>query len=108
MISSIKWPGQEKLMGTEAVVPAAGRRLRPRARSAVVRLAEVACPPEARSCDLADGLVPEFEAFLGAAPAGVRRLIRFGLAAFDQGARLRPSSRGRRFARLPPERAEAD
>ncbi len=94
-------------MGTQTVVPAAGRRLRPKARSAVIRLAEVACPPEARSLDLADGLVAEFEALLGAAPAGARWLIRYGLAAFDQGARLRPSSRGRRFARLPAERAEA-
>ena len=94
-------------MVTDAGVPAGRRRLSPRTRRAVVRLAEVACPPEARSPDLAGGLVTEFEALLGAAPAEVRWLIRCGLAAFDQGARLRPSSRGRRFARLPADQAEA-
>jgi hypothetical protein len=81
-------------------LPASQRRI-------LARLAEVVCPPEPRAADLSDGLLAEFEALLGVLPAAVRRPIRVGLVAFDQGARLYPRARGRRFSRLGDAAAEA-
>jgi hypothetical protein len=66
----------------------------------VARLAEVACPPEVRASDLGDRLLAEFEALLRVLPPGVRWLVRSGLVAFDQGARLYPRAHGRRFVHL--------
>lgn len=80
------------------------RRLRAPVRRIVGRLAEVACPPGAR--ELRDGLLSEFEALLAVLPSGTRALIQVGLVGFDQGARLYPLSRGRRFTRLSDARAE--
>ena len=82
-------------------------RLRPNVRRVVVRLAEVACPPQVPAGDVMGGLLGEFELLVGALPAGVRRLVSGGLVAFDLGARLYPRSRGRRFVRLPDAVAEA-
>lgn len=86
---------------------ARGWRLRSPVGRIVVRFAEVACPPEVRSGGVTGGLVTEFEALLGALPAGARRLVQGGLVAFDQGARLYPWARGRRFARLADDDADA-
>jgi hypothetical protein len=73
----------------------------------VVRLAEVACPPEVRAGDVMDGLLAEFESLLGALPTGARRLVQGGLVALDQGARLYPRAHGRRFAGLGDDDADA-
>jgi hypothetical protein len=76
-------------------------------RRIVVRLAEVACPPELRADDLTENLLAEFEALLSALPSTVRRPVLAGLVAFDRGARLHPRARGRRFVRLDDAAAEA-
>jgi hypothetical protein len=70
------------------------------ARRIVVRLAETACPPEVRTGGRAARVLAEFESLLPVLPPAVRRAVRAGLAAFDQGARLYPAARGRRFASL--------
>jgi hypothetical protein len=80
------------------------RRLRAPMRRIAGRLAEVACPPGAREWQ--DALMTEFEALLAVVPSGTRTLIQVGLASFDQGARLYPPSRGRRFTRLSDARAD--
>jgi len=73
----------------------------------VVRFAEIVCPPEVRRGDLSSRLASEFEAQSRVWPSAVRRFVRVGLVVFDQGARLYPRSRGRRFLRLPDGQAEA-
>jgi hypothetical protein len=69
-------------------------------RRIVARLAEVACPPEVRTGDLRDELLAEFETLLAVLSPAVRWPVRGGLVAFDQGARLYPRARGRRFVHL--------
>ena len=91
--------------GTGEPVPT--RRLGPRLRAVVTRFAEVACPPELAVDGMAEALIAEFEALLSALPAGTRTGLAAALVAFDQGARLSPRSRGRRFTRLPAPDAEA-
>jgi hypothetical protein len=92
-------------MSQDAASP--GWRLRSPVRRIVVRLAEVACPPEVRVGDVMDGLLAEFESLLGALPTGARRLVQGGLVALDQGARLYPRAHGRRFAGLGDDDADA-
>ena len=94
-------------MSAEAVPSSPAWRLRSPARRVVVRVAEVVCPPEIRTGDLVADLLAEFELLLGALPAGLRWLIRGWLVAFDQGARVYPRARGRRFVRLPDAEADA-
>jgi hypothetical protein len=86
---------------------APARRLGSVVRRVVARFVEVACPPEVRTGDLKDRLLAEFESLLGVLPAGVRWAVRGGLAAFDQGARLYPRARGRRFVHLAEGDADA-
>jgi hypothetical protein len=78
-----------------AVKPVSAARTR-----TLIRFAEIVCPPEFRTMGLADGLAAEFAAMLGALSPALRRSVPAGLIAFDQGARLYPAARGRRFARL--------
>jgi hypothetical protein len=82
-------------------------RLRAPVRRIVRRFAEIVCPPQAWSAELADGLLSEFASLLGVLPSGVRRSIRIAFVAFDQGARLYPRARGRRFIRLGDQDADA-
>jgi len=82
-------------------------RLRAPVRRIVTRFAAVVCPPEVSSGQLTDGLLDEFELLLGAMPAGVRRSIPVVFVVFDQAARLYPRARGRRFARLGDQAADA-
>ena len=82
-------------------------RLGPGSRRIAARFAEVACPPEVRTGNLTDGLVAEFEALLAVLPAALRWSVRGGLVAFDQGARLYPRARGRRFVQLAAGDADA-
>src|SRR5579862_5466955 len=87
--------------------PAATRRLGPRLRKIVTRFAEVACPPGITADGMTAALIAEFELLLSALPSGTRNGLTGALVAFDQGARLSPRSRGRRFTRLPAADAEA-
>ena len=82
-------------------------RLRAADRRIVARFAEIACPPGVRAQHLLPGLLGEFESLLAALPAWMRRSVLAGLMAFDQGARLYPRARGRRFTRLADADAEA-
>jgi hypothetical protein len=82
-------------------------QMRAPARRVVLRLAEVACSGEVRQPQLADRILADFDALLVVLPAGTRRLLRAGLAAFNQGSRLYPPARGRKFAALSDDRAEA-
>jgi hypothetical protein len=54
-----------------------------------------------------DRVMAEFELTLGALAPGARKALTAALVALDQGARLYPRSRGRRFARLDDQGAEA-
>jgi hypothetical protein len=83
------------------------RRLSPQARRIVERLADMACPPEVRQQGLTSALLGEFEALFDTWPAGLRWLVRLGLSALNQGARLYPPARGRRFVALADGPAEA-
>jgi hypothetical protein len=69
----------------------------------VVRFVTVVCPPPAR----VDDTIREFEQFLAALAPAARRALRGLLRAIDQGARLYPPARGRRFAHLDDETADA-
>jgi hypothetical protein len=84
-----------------------GTQLRPGARRIAARFAGVACPPEVRTGNLTGKLLAEFEAMLQVLPPAVRWSVRGGLAAFDQGTRLYPRARGRRFVHLADADAEA-
>ena len=78
-----------------------------RVRHITARFAGVVCPPEVRTKDLTSRVVGEFELLLSALPRGVRRSIHSALVLFDQGARLYPPARGRRFCRLGEHDADA-
>ena len=64
------------------------------------RFAEVVCPPEVRAGRRADRVLREFGLMLGSLPPAARKALAVALVLLDQGARLYPPSRGRRFARL--------
>ena len=83
------------------------RRLGPVAQRIIVRFAEVVCPPEVRTGGQTATLLTEFESLLDVVPPGVRSSVRAGLVAFDQGARLYPAARGRRFVHLGDDAADA-
>jgi hypothetical protein len=72
-------------------------------RRVVVRFVTTVCPPPARI----DDTIREFDQFLAALPPAARRGLRGVLMAVDQGARLYPRARGRRFARLDDAAADA-
>jgi hypothetical protein len=69
-------------------------------RQAARRFAEIVCPPEVRSGRRADRVLREFGLMLGSLPPAARKALAVALAALEQGARLYPPSRGRRFTRL--------
>jgi hypothetical protein len=54
-----------------------------------------------------DRVLAEFEQMLGALAPTARKGVTAALVAIDQGARLYPRSRGRRFTRLDDQAAEA-
>jgi hypothetical protein len=90
-----------------ALLASPAARLRTPLLRIVMRLAELVCPPQGRTGDMMTGLVAEFESLLGSLPGSIRRPILVGLVAFDQGARLYPGARGRRFATVPDVTADA-
>jgi hypothetical protein len=71
------------------------------------RFAEVVCPPEVRTDHRAERVMREFGLMLGALPPVARKALAGALILLDQGARLYPPARGRRFARLDDGVAEA-
>jgi hypothetical protein len=77
------------------------------ARRIVVRFAQIVCPPQVRAGGLTDKLLAEFESLLGVVPPAIRSAARAALVAFDQGARLYPAARGRRFVHLGDDVADA-
>jgi hypothetical protein len=60
----------------------------------------VVCPPEVRLDQRTDRVLREFGLMLGSLPPAARKALAAALVLLDQGARLYPPSRGRRFARL--------
>jgi len=54
-----------------------------------------------------DRVLAEFELMLGALAPAARRALTAAIVVLDQGARLYPRSRGRRFSRLDDQAAEA-
>ncbi len=76
-------------------------------RLAARRFAEVICPPEIRAGQRADRVLREFGLMLGSLPPAARKALVAALLILDQGARLYPPSRGRRFARLDDQVAGA-
>jgi len=67
------------------------------------RFAELVCPPEVRADQRADRVLGELGLMLGSLPPAARKALAAALVLLDQGARLYPPSRGRRFARLGDE-----
>jgi hypothetical protein len=78
----------------------AARRQGAVVRRIVARFAEIVCPPGVLAGNLRVRLLAEFESMLEVWPSAVRWSVRGGLVAFDQGARLYPRARGRRFVQL--------
>jgi hypothetical protein len=78
-----------------------------RVRLITRRFAEVVCPPGLRAHHRTDRVLAEFELTLAALAPGARKAMTAAMVALDQGARLYPRSRGRRFARLDDQAAEA-
>lgn len=76
-------------------------------RRVVAQFARVVCPPEIEAAGRVEDTVRELEQMLYAMPAHLRLGLFSCFTAFDQGARLWPRARGRRFVELEPERAEA-
>jgi hypothetical protein len=83
------------------------RRLSAPVRRAARRFAEVVCPPEVRTEHRVDRVLGELGLMLGALPPPARKALAGALILLDQGARLYPPARGRRFARLDDRVAEA-
>ena len=54
-----------------------------------------------------DRVLAEFELMLGALAPGARKALTAAMVALDHGARLYPPTRGRRFARLDDQAADA-
>jgi hypothetical protein len=78
-----------------------------RVRRVTRRFAEVVCPPGMRAHHRTDRVLAEFERMFGALPPTASKALTAAIVAFDQGSRLYPRSRGRRFARLDDQAAEA-
>jgi hypothetical protein len=71
------------------------------------RFAEVVCPPVVRAEQRTERVLREFGLMLSALPPAARKALSAALILVDQGARLYPPSRCRRFARLDDRTAEA-
>jgi hypothetical protein len=67
-------------------------------RPVVTRFAEIVCPPDGRH--RVPAVLAEFELLIAALPGSARPGLAAAFLAFDQGARLYPPARGRRFTRL--------
>jgi hypothetical protein len=67
----------------------------------------VVCPPGVRAGHRTERVLGEFGLMLSALPPAARKALATALVVLDQGARLYPPSRGRRFARLDDRVAQA-
>lgn len=76
-------------------------------RRILTRMATLVCPPGPAGADVTAAVLAEFDRQVACLPAAAQRAIGPTLLLVDQAARLRPSSRGHRFARLGDERADA-
>jgi hypothetical protein len=76
-------------------------------RQVVKRFAETACPAGVLANQRTERVLAEFSLMLGALRPATRRALAAAFLAFDQGARLYPAARGRRFARLDDRTADA-
>jgi hypothetical protein len=97
-------------MADNGVVTAAAEddpRLSAVIRPVARRFAEVVCPPEVRTDQRTERVLREFGLMLGALPSAARKVLAIALVLVDQGARVYPPARGRRFARLDDRTAEA-
>src|ERR1700728_110064 len=81
--------------------------LSPGARAVARRLAEVLCPPGMREQHRTGPVLAELELMLGALAPAARTALIAAVLTLDQGARLYPRARGRRFTRLDDQCAEA-
>ncbi len=77
------------------------------AAAAARRFAEIVCPPEIQQEHRAERVLREFALMLGSLPPAARKALAMTLAGVEQGARLYPPSRGRRFTRLDDRTAAA-
>jgi hypothetical protein len=82
-----------------------GEIFTPRQRRVFERFSELICPPRLAGTLLADHMA-EAQRFVAVFPTHVRRLLLTSLVLFDQGARVHPAGRGRRFVDLDIEQAE--
>jgi hypothetical protein len=71
------------------------------------RFADIVCPPGIFEDGRAERVMREFGLMLGSLPSAARKALALALAAVEQGARLYPPSRGRRFTRLDDRTAAA-
>jgi len=78
-----------------------------RVRGITRRFAGVVCPPGMREQHRTGQVLAEFELMLGALAPAARRALTAAVLTLDQGARLYPRARGRRFTRLDDQAAEA-
>jgi hypothetical protein len=93
--------------GVVTAAPEDDPRLSGVIRAAARRFAEVVCPPEVRVDQRTERVLREFGLMLGALPSAARKALATALILVDQGARVYPPARGRRFARLDDRTAEA-
>ena len=93
--------------GVMTAAPEDDPRLSGVIRAAARRFAEVVCPPEVRVDQRTERVLREFGLMLGALPSAARKALATVLILVDQGARVYPPARGRRFARLDDRTAEA-
>jgi hypothetical protein len=78
-----------------------------RVRRATRRFAEVVCPPGLLAHHRTDRVLAEFELTVAALAPAARQGLTAALVVLDQGARLYPRARGRRFSALGDQAAEA-
>lgn len=76
-------------------------------RLIIRRFALVVCPPDLYTQRLLPPLLAAVEQYCGALPPPLRLGVFAAFLVFDQGARLYPPARGRRFVALDPARADA-
>jgi hypothetical protein len=104
------WLSGDDTIDDNGVVRAAAEedpRLSAVIRPAARRFAEVVCPPEVRADHRTDRVLRELGLMLGALPTAARKALATALILVDQGARVYPPARGRRFVRLDDRTAEA-
>jgi hypothetical protein len=70
------------------------------------QIARVVCPPDAEELGALDGIIDHFEMSLRTLPAYLRVALMAGTTTFEVTAAADPRSLGRRFSKLPLDKAE--